>query len=50
ELLIGRQVVVLNLDGRQVWIVSQQLCLEVNGRLERSSTKWKAAGPVVFSV
>lgn len=31
ELFIGRQVVVLDLDGRQVWIVSQQLCLEVDG-------------------
>lgn len=50
ELFIGRQVVVLDLDGRQVWIVSQQLCLEVDGRLECSSTKWVVAGPVMFSI
>lgn len=50
ELFTAGQVVVLDLDGVQVWIISQHLWLEVYGRLERPSTVWEVLGPVVLSI
>lgn len=49
ELLVGRQVVVLNLDWTQRWVEPQQLWLDVYWRLESSTAVWIMLGPAVLS-
>lgn len=50
KLLVGRQIVALELEGREAGVILEDVTVQVYGGLQQAPTGWVLLGPAVLPI